>query len=415
MNRIAAVAASLAFVVISGSARLSGQTTADLFDSSKLQRIELLLHTADWEKLKQNFQTNEYYPADLVWNGETVRNTGIRSRGVASRSGTKPGLRVDFDRYASDQTFLGLKSLVLDNLTQDPSGIHEMVSNWLFARMNIPAAREAPARLYVNGQYAGLYAMVEPIDKVMLARIYGSNGDDVLNDGYLYEFEKAGVWNFGYLGSDLMPYKAYFQPKTHESKSDEDLYRSIERVVRLANETPAADITAALGNYVDLNSLVRYLAVQNFLAETDGFLGEFGVNNFYLYRLEHSEQHVFIPWDDDLSFNGEPTFDVFRGVQGNALASRLLENRDYLALYLRTLQETVDVADKRTDGSQIGALDEEVRRQIALIDEAMLEDPMKPWTETDYVTGRDLMIRFAPQRVRYVGCEVARLTGAPPC
>lgn len=54
-----------------------------------------------------------------------MRNAGIRSRGRGSRSGTKPGLRVDFDRYASDQTFLGLKSFILDNLTQDPSGVHE--------------------------------------------------------------------------------------------------------------------------------------------------------------------------------------------------------------------------------------------------------------------------------------------------
>ena len=303
---------------------------------------------------------------------------------------------------------------MLDNLAQDPSGIHETVSNWLYARMGIPAAREAHARLYVNGEYAGLYAVIEPVDKVMLARVFGSNGDDVLNDGYLYEFNKAAVWDFGYLGSDLEPYKAYFDAKTHETQSDEDKYRSIERLVRIANETSAADLTPALGPYLDLNELVRYLAVQNFLAENDGFLGEFGVNNFYLYRLEHSEQHVFIAWDDDLAFK-EPVYDVFSGVRGNALASKLLENRDYFALYVATLQEAVDSADRRTDGSQIGALEEEIRRQIGVINESMIEDPLKPWTETDYTTGRDLMIQFASKRVRYVSCEVARLTGAPPC
>ena len=38
-------------------------------------------------------------PADVTWNGITVHNVGIRSRGLGSRSSTKPGLRVDFDRY----------------------------------------------------------------------------------------------------------------------------------------------------------------------------------------------------------------------------------------------------------------------------------------------------------------------------
>ncbi len=414
MPRIAALAATLALCVISGSARISGATSADLFDSSVLRRVDLYLHSSDWEKLKQNFQDNEYYPADLTWNGETVRNTGVRSRGVASRSGTKPSLKVAFDHYATDQRFLGLKSLVLDNLVQDASGIHEVVSDWMYARMGIRAPRAAHVRLYVNGEYAGLYAMIEPVDKAMLARVFGSIGDDTQNDGYLYEFNKVGVWDFSYLGSDLSPYKAYFGAKTHESKTDEDLYRPIENIVRMTNQAPGSDITAELNNYLDLRGLVRYLAVQNFLAENDGFLGEFGINNFYLYRLEHGEQHVFIPWDDDLTFKSA-TYDVFSGVQGNVLASRIMENRDYLALYLQTLQEAVDSADNRPIGAEIGALEEEIRRALGLIEGAMIEDTLKPWTDTDYTTGRDLAIQFAPQRVRYVGCEVARLTGRPVC
>ena len=98
------------------------QTADDLFALTDLQRIDLFVHSTDWAKLRAEFQTNNYYPADLTWNGLTVRNVGIRSRGRGSRSGNKPGLRVDFDRYTTAQRFLGLKSLVLDNVTQDASG-----------------------------------------------------------------------------------------------------------------------------------------------------------------------------------------------------------------------------------------------------------------------------------------------------
>src|SRR5262245_27619551 len=111
------------------------QTSADVFGET-MQRVDLVLHSADWIKLKQNFQTNEYYPANFTWNGITAENTGIRSRGLGSRSGTKPGLRVDFDRFTTDGQFLGMKSLVLDNLVQDSSGIHESVTMKVFARMN---------------------------------------------------------------------------------------------------------------------------------------------------------------------------------------------------------------------------------------------------------------------------------------
>ena len=54
------------------SAPSSAQTSDDLFNPEVLQRIELWLNEADWAKLQANFQENTYYPADMIWNGQTV-------------------------------------------------------------------------------------------------------------------------------------------------------------------------------------------------------------------------------------------------------------------------------------------------------------------------------------------------------
>src|SRR5262245_51709758 len=86
--------------------RSSAQSSSDFFNSDVVQRVELWVNDDDWEKLKVNFRENDYYPANVIWNGITVRNVGVRSRGLGSRSGTKPGLRVDIDRYTDSQTFL---------------------------------------------------------------------------------------------------------------------------------------------------------------------------------------------------------------------------------------------------------------------------------------------------------------------
>ena len=147
--------AVLACVLLSEAAPALAQTSDDLFNPESLQRVELWMNSADWEKLKANFQENTYYPADFTWNGQTVRNIGIRSRGLGSRSAAKPGLRVDFDRYSSGQHFLGLKSFVLDNLSQDKSGIRETTVMRFFSRLGIPGPRETHCRLYVNGTYVG--------------------------------------------------------------------------------------------------------------------------------------------------------------------------------------------------------------------------------------------------------------------
>lgn len=393
--------------------RLDAQSAVDLFSAQSLQRLDIDLHTADWARLKQDFLGNDYYPADITWNGIKAYNTGIRSRGVASRSGNKPGLRLDFDHYASHQTYLGLKSLVLDNLLQDPSGVHETVAMWFFARLGVPAPRETHAMVYVNGNYAGLYALVEPVDKVLLARVFGG-ADGEQNDGYLYEFNKAGEWWLSYLGPNLEGYKPFFGPKTHEARDDETLYRPLENLVRLINEKPAEELSAAVGPYLDLAAVVRYLAVQNFIGEIDGLAGQWGINNFYLYRLQHTEQHVLIAWDEDLAFL-DPSYDLMSNHDANVLVRKVISIPEYRALYLATLADAARSAGEGADGEHPGAMERETRREFEVIDQAMLADTQRPWTDTEYVDAREYMKLFAPRRVRYVECELARLTGARPC
>jgi spore coat protein CotH len=378
----------------------------DLFNNQVLHRVDLRLHSADWAKLKENFLENEYYPADLVWNGETVRNVGIRSRGHGSRSGTKPGLRVDFDRYASDQRFLGLKSLVLDNLTQDSSGIHETTAMQLMAKMGVPASREAHTRLYVNNEYVGLYVIVESVDKRLLARIFGIVEEDTQNDGYLFEFNWIDEWRLGYLGDALGPYKDRFDPKTKESKSDEDKYRPVERMVRLINETREDRLTEVVGPLLDLRAFITYVATQNFLADADGMLGTWGVNNFYLYRLEGRDQHVLIAWDTDVTFWG-PTFPTNEGHADNVLMNKLMRVAEYRDLYYAELRRAMSLATE-ADESGTPWLDREIRRQLDLIDSAMREDPVKPYGNNLFDASRGNMEAFTKERVAFVECEFAR-------
>jgi spore coat protein CotH len=368
-----------------------------LFNDTVVQRIDLRVHSADWEKLKQNFQENTYYPADLVFNNQTVRNNGIRSRGLGSRSATKPGLRVDFDRYTTDQTFLGLKSIVLDNLTQDPSAVHETVAMKLFARLGVPAPREAHVRLYVNNEYIGLYAVVESIDKQFLARIFGSIEDDVQNDGYLYEFNYVDPWTFTYLGPTLESYETRFDPKTHESKSMSDKFGPIENVVRLANTLRVDQYLPVLNEHLDLRGFVRYMASQNFVGQNDGFLGYAGMNNFYFYRLENSPQHVFIAWDEDNAFWGSD-FPIDMRHQENVLMNKAMQVSELRGVYDAALSEAVSISEEPAGADSIGWLEREVRRQLDLIYDHLLQDPSKPYTIQEHEAARGAMITFARER-----------------
>src|SRR5689334_2036965 len=103
--------AVLASIVSLPAAAKAQDQTAPFFDDSIVHDVYFTINTKDWQTLKENYLDNTYYPVDFRWGANTqqgVRNAGIRSRGTGSRSGEKPGLRLDFDRYTTGQTFLGL-------------------------------------------------------------------------------------------------------------------------------------------------------------------------------------------------------------------------------------------------------------------------------------------------------------------
>jgi spore coat protein CotH len=376
------------------------QTTDDLFNGQALGRVDLELHSADWAKLKENFQENTYYPADFLWNGQTIRNVGIRSRGRGSRNAHKPGLKVDFDRYSDKQKFLGLKSLVLDNLTQDPSGIHETVSMKFYARLGIPTPRETHVKLYVRGEYIGVYSLVESVDKDLLARVFGVIGEDTQNDGWLYEFVWQEDWRFTDFGTDLAAYKLRFDATTHESKPDEDKYRQIQELITLANATAEDRFTEVLGSRFDIPGFIRFVAAQAYLGETDGFLGSFGINNFYLYRLENQTRHVFIAWDSDNTFWG-PLFPV-RPDDSNVLMQKLMRIPEYNALWYAELARANELAEAD------GWLDAEITRNLQLIDSAMHEDVYKPYSNNSFEGQAGAMLSFARERIAYVKCALTQ-------
>ena len=414
-STVAQLALVVALCVAGGVADARAQSADDLFNPVAMQRVDLLMNSQDWEKLKQNFQENTYYPADLTWSGQTVRNAGVRSRGLGSRSGTKPGLRVDFDRYSTGQTFLSLKSLVLDNLTQDSSGVRESVTMRMFARLGVPASRESFARLYVNNQLIGLYALVESVDKDLLARVFGAIDGNVQNDGFLFEYNYilGSPWRFEYLGVDLDAYARRFEPKTKENKSASEKWGPIEELVRLVNETPSASLPGVLEPRLDVPAFLRYMAAQNFVAQEDGFLGYDGMNNFYFYRLEDSMRHVFIAWDEDNAF-ARQDFGITTRHDENVLMRKVMERPDYSALYFTALQESAISAGQAEDGQSEGWLQVEVRRQLDLIADAMREDPSKPYTNDEHEAARAAMLAFPNPRVTYVLCETTKALGQPP-
>jgi spore coat protein CotH len=384
--------------------RAGAQTADELFDDGTLHEVRLSVHSQDWAKLKADFEDNTYYPADIEWRGVRVRNVGIRSRGLGTRNEFKPGLRVDMNRYTTGQQFLGLRSLILDNVYRDVSLIRDRVSLKLFSRMGFPAPRQSHARVYVNGDYVGVYAVTEELGEDFVRRAFRNEESGEPGRGVLFEDHWIDTWDFRNLGSAFEPYIPRFEPRTHENDPAPDLYGPIVEMVRTVNEAQIDRLTEDLDPYVDVRQFVRYVAVEAFLVEYDGIVGFKGMANFYLYHPESSTRAIFVPWDKDRTFY-VANRDVAHALGENVLMRRAMEIAELRRLFYDTLAESVRVATEReNDGATW--LEREISRAAGQIESSVLADPNRWFGVEDFSDEIDRMLEFARTRPDFVKCQV---------
>ena len=384
------------------------------FDDTVVHDIRLTINDRDLASLHVNYLSNEYYPVNFVWRDKSLQGVGIRSRGTGSRSGVKPGLRIDFDRWATDQKFLGLKSVILRNQTQDASNLRERLTMLFFRRMGVPAEREAHARLFFKNEYAGLYTLVESVDKVFLKKNYG---EDTSN---LYEFHFDNSvghipFIFKYLGSDPNLYVPVpFKPETKENDTQPQF---IERLIWTIDQAGDAAWRQSIAEFLDLPKFIRHLAIESFLAEEDGITGDYGPNNFYFYRYENKSLFQFIPWDKSNTFweAPSPNYFILRNVEDgpvdhrNRLVQRALKYPDLWTLYLDTLVECANSASAgATTGAnpQPGWLEAEIQREYLQIRDAALADTLI-FTNAQFEQAITDLKAFAAGRSEAVKAQVA--------
>jgi spore coat protein CotH len=339
-----------------------------VFDQSRLHEVRIVMDPKDWQSLRENFWTNQYYAVNLSIDGEVVEQAGIRSRGDGSRNETKPGLKIDFNKYVKTQEFHGYKTMAVDNQYQDASLIRERLAFAVFEAMGIPAPATAHARLTVNDEYWGVYTLTESVSKPFLKARLGEES------GNLFDYEYVDGWDFTPRGpeeSDYIPKP--FQPETNEDKLDGS---GLVAFVRTVNESPDATFVANVSAYLDLPKFLAYLATENALAENDGFLGQQGVNNFFLYQYGGQNRFTFIPWDKDTSFSTD-SYPVMQGVAQNVLARRLLADPAQLKAYQDALRRAVGFVST-------GYLGPKLEQAYSQIREAALTDTKKPVDNTTW-------------------------------
>ena len=269
----------------------------NFYQRDSIQVIEIFFSFSNWDaQLDANEATETYIYADSIRiNGTSFDSCGVRYKGNSSYnpSNQKNPLRIELNTIKANQDYQGFTDIKLSNGYKDPSMIREILTYQILENyMDCP--RSNFARVYINGQYRGVYTNNESIKDDFNEAHYDAD------DTYFKCNPVGGAGPGGgtspdlkYLGTDST---SYFNG--YELKSTYGWNRLVTLCNTLNNDFQNIEST------LDIDRAIWMLAFNNVLVNLDSYNGAFRQN----YYISWDKNGRFVPtvWDVNMSFGGFP-------------------------------------------------------------------------------------------------------------
>ncbi|MGB5982392.1 MAG: CotH kinase family protein [Nonlabens sp.] len=263
---------------------------------------------------------------------------GIELRGASSLS--FPKKTYDLELWADaagndsrDLSFAGMRDdddWVLDALYNEPLRIRSFLANKLWLDLHSPhylndepnakaGADAAYVELFVNGDYRGIYNLMEQVDKKQL-QLKSYNGSV---RGELYKGETWGAstfWNTPVI-DNTSRYWGGFEMK-YPDEDDITDWTPVESFVDFVIDSSNTDFNSQIFTLFNKENFIDYFIFLNLLRATDN-TGK----NIYLAKYRNGFPYFHTPWDLDGCFgtiyNGNQE-NITDDILSNGLISRIL-------------------------------------------------------------------------------------------
>jgi hypothetical protein len=347
---------------------------APVYDLGILRTLFLTFERDDWEpELAAFYGTDVEVPATVTIDGRTYRGVGVHVRGNSSYrmvpAGYKLSLNLSFDFVDPDQQLGGYRTLNLLNANEDATFVRTALYSEI-ARNYLPVPLTNFVRVAINGESWGVFQNVQQFNKDFLRDWFNSTK----GARWKAPGSPRGRAGLEYLGEAAAPYKSIYEIKT---KDDPESWSTLINLCRVLNKTPPERLQDALEPILDIDSTLKFLALETTLVNSDGYWTR--ASDYSIYRDDHGRFHI-LPLDFNEAFGagrsfggGGPDLDPLTGLDDGSkpLRSKLLAVPALRARYLAYVR---DIARRWLDWNRIGPL---VRQWQALIESDVRTDTRK--------------------------------------
>jgi len=203
---------------------------------------------------------------------------------------SNPPFLLKFDEFVAGQTYQGYAEIAV-RIGSDEALLSEPLALYLHEQVGQIVPQTSYARVAASGQEPSWYVLCEHIDENYVENNF------VDAKGVLY---KAGNFTgFEYLGEDPTLYAEKFEQKTRINKDD---LAPLIKFMKFVSQSSDEEFSTELGEYLDLESFVRMMALDNLLGNNDSF-GGMG-SNYYLFYNKEAKQFTILSWDLNLAMGG---------------------------------------------------------------------------------------------------------------
>ena len=342
-----------------------------VLDPFSISTIRLEMSASDYNSLITNTGSNTYLLATMTYESptiplQTIEQVGVRLRGAVARGSHKKSFKISFRAFGhDDREFYSLRKLNLNCDFQDVHLMRAKTCTDLFRKMGVPAARVGYAKLYINGEYRGLFANSEDIDKPFLKTRFGDDHGD------LYKCDGATMQN----GSHG------YQLTTNEETSDNS---DILEFIDVLNNTPADQFKEEIEKVLDVDEWLMSLACNVLLGAWDDYWNL--AKNFYFYHDVVTDQFKHIPHDFDGSlgtdwYHGDIAYgNVYNWSRksGRPMVENLLAVPEYRERYTHYLMMLCMYP------FSLEVMEPEIDRTADMIRETLINDPYWGWHTSDF-------------------------------
>lgn len=250
------------------------KTTFDPFGAHK---VEISVSKAIWTTILKNAENVDlqriYHKGDVRIDGVQYKGVGFKNFGDGSQSGwwKKPNIRVKFNKF-DDKNYgpAKLRNIRLKASGGDHSFLREPFTYELTRGLGGYAPRFSFARVFVNGEFYGLYQVLEHIDKRFFKHRFGNKDGlafDPASSCYGLRCPSKGC-------ADIA--------KKYEIEPLNGSFAKLIAAADAIKNAPDAQLEAKLSKVVNMEQLLIVYAVDATAADVDGFMATGA--NFELYE-----------------------------------------------------------------------------------------------------------------------------------